>query len=103
MSEIKDYAREQIAKALPGFMKNVLDSYKQFSSMPATENSKEFKERHDASKVAVGHIQLLMKLAALVDCAEDKSQQDKQDKNIRLREMIENATLEIKKYSDKNI
>jgi len=98
MPEIEDYTRLQIAEFLPDALEAALDSYKEFFGMPATEVPKEFKERHDASKVAVAHIQLLIKLAKWADLPEDQSEELNKVDQDKLREMIENASGEVNNY-----
>ncbi|MCK5385232.1 MAG: hypothetical protein KAJ29_06600 [Alphaproteobacteria bacterium] len=99
MPEIQNYTREQIAEFLPDALEIALASYKKFSNMPATEEPSKFKARHDASKVAVSHIQLLMKLAQWADLPEDPTEVLGEDKQEQLRRMIENAGCEVKAYT----
>ncbi len=63
MSEIHADTRQQIIQFLPDALKTALDSYHRFSAGEIPEDSKGFSAHHNACKVAIAHIELLLKLA----------------------------------------
>ncbi len=74
MNKIEEKTREQIATFLPEALNKALSSYQDFASGHNTgsqktktddvpQDAKAFKDHHDACKVAIAHIQLLIKLA----------------------------------------
>ena len=65
---IEDASRAQIAEFLPDALKTALTSYHQFSQQ-AVEigDAKLFGAHHTACKVAIAHIDLLLKLARWAD------------------------------------
>ncbi|MFP4098820.1 MAG: hypothetical protein ACLFP8_08415 [Alphaproteobacteria bacterium] len=98
MPEIEDDTRQQIAQFLPIALKTALKSYQDFCDLKPSDDAKEFKARHDACKVAVAHIQLLIKLAGWADLPPDQVEGLEEDKQEQLRRMIENASGEVKTY-----
>jgi len=109
MSEIKDDTRQRIAEFLPGAIAAALKSYRDFlHAGPADledgqegDPAKHFKNHHDACKVAIAHIELLIKLGKAVEAhAEDLEYAKRQ----QLHEMVEKAQKEIEERSvTKNI
>lgn len=70
--EIGAQARAQIAENLPKAIDRALDSYHDFIDAEKTKvKSDEFKSHHAAAKTALAHIELLIKLAAMVDAMND--------------------------------
>ena len=66
--KIEDTSRAQIAKFLPDALKTALDSYHHFATQNVTTTeAKEFGAHHTACKVAIAHIDLLLKLARWAD------------------------------------
>lgn len=67
MSHIEKNTQEAIAAFLPGAIAAALLSYSRFLEEQATQedptDAKNFKAHHDACKVAIAHIELLLKLA----------------------------------------
>ncbi len=63
---IEAQSRKEIAKALPCAIKTAMDSYRIFTAAEQSADAKDFKAHHDACKVAIAHIQLLIKLAEWV-------------------------------------
>ncbi len=82
-------SRAEIAKALPCAIKTALESYKRFSEQEELGDAKEFKAHHDACKVAIAHIELLLKLADGVGA--EKSQEDSEYDQGVMSRMIESA------------
>ena len=59
---IGEKTREQIAKFLPDAIARALTDYQRFSEKAHTESA-EFAKHHSACKTALGHVELLLKLA----------------------------------------
>lgn len=72
MTRIEDKTRESIAAFLPDILDKALVSYAAFaeSDMPGTE-AKDFTAHHNACKVAIAHIELLIKLARWADMEDE--------------------------------
>jgi len=67
LKNLEKQSRIEIAKALPDAFKRAMTSYRHFIAKEQTDNSENFKKHHDACKVAISHIELLIKLAKWVD------------------------------------
>lgn len=72
MPKIEEGMREQIAAFLPKALKTATKSYLKFSQEAERDDNenttaKTFKEHHDACKVAIAHINLLIELAKWAD------------------------------------
>lgn len=88
--------RERIADFLPRALETALESYRLFSEKEAHESdAKEFKAHHDACKVALAHIELLMKLAKMADLPDPHVEGE--DKEKLLRTLIENGRAELER------
>jgi len=85
-SELSRETRAKIAQSLPDAIETALNSYRQFNARGEkdSEESNQFKNHHNACKAALSHIELLIKLARLVDVLDDNQQDD-------LTVMIQNA------------
>lgn len=66
--------RDQALAFLPDAIRTALVSYQAFCQRDIGEDAKSFKEHHMACKVAVAHIELLLKLARWVNQAESQPQ-----------------------------
>ena len=97
MPEIEVRSREAIAEFLPRAIESALFSYEQFSLDHSTSNeslqSKDFKAHHDACKVAIAHIELLIKLAQWADLPDPKLEDE--DKQRLLQNLIESSKTEL--------
>ncbi len=102
MSKIEIRTRKQIAEFLPDAITTALCSYQTFSEREEIEEPKAFKAHHDACKVAIAHIELLIKLAQWADLP-DPDLEGKQHQDM-LVGLIESAQGELKEYQkDGNI
>lgn len=104
MAVIEQKMRTQIASFLPSALRTAMDSYKAFSVANAYEGAKEFKTHHDACKVAIAHIDLLIKLAQWADLPDPAIEDEVQ--HSMLSQLIENARCELSGYdgqSDENL
>ncbi len=103
MPKIEAGMRERIAEFLPKALETAVASYTSFSQeetsasgdkKATTDKAKTFKAHHDACKVALAHIELLMKLVKLADLPEPAlSSALKQEE---LRVLIESGQAELK-------
>ncbi len=79
ITKIEDETRRQISVFLPDAIARALDSYHSFSAQEPPDEAKEFTAHHNACKVAIAHIELLIKLARWADlpdaAAENHNQQ----------------------------
>ena len=82
---------------MPDAIESALLSYEKFSFDHSTNNeslcSKGFKAHHDACKVAIAHIELLIKLAKWADLPDPKLEDE--DKNRMLQAIIEKGHAEL--------
>ncbi len=69
--EIGAQARAQIVQTLPVAMEKTINSYHDFVDQESAEEATDFKNRHMAAKAALAHIELLIKLAGMVDAVDD--------------------------------
>lgn len=69
--KIEQQSRAQIAAFLPDAIRMALNSYQKFSHEIHGDNEKSFKDHHTACKVAISHIDLLLKLARWADLPDD--------------------------------
>ncbi|MAI62556.1 MAG: hypothetical protein CBB87_08785 [Micavibrio sp. TMED27] len=97
MASIETQTRKDIACFLPEAISVALESYRYFTQDQITKNEaitpKTFKEHHDACKVAIAHIELLLKLARWAELPDP--QIEDQDKQKQMSEMIERAQQEL--------
>lgn len=64
---IEDTTRAQVAEFLPRAMAKALASYREYMDSASFETNSNFSEVHKAAKVAISHIELLIKLAKWAD------------------------------------
>jgi len=97
MPTIEARSRLAIADFLPGAIQTALDSYQFFSGDQAKSqeetSAKQFKEHHDACKVAIAHIELLIKLARWADLPDPKIESQNHQK--LLQNLIEKGQAEL--------
>lgn len=104
--KIEEATREQVAVFLPGLIGKALKSYQEFMDAgpeseeePAEKDSKSvrrsrnkvFIEHHNAGKVALAHIQLLLKLAQWANIKPDVSESEMQALMIRVKQSVDEA------------
>lgn len=73
LEKIEEAAREKLAAFLPRALSRALESYSQFIERDAPGDSKGFSGHHMACKVAITHIDLLLKLARWANLPEQGS------------------------------
>ncbi|MCB1650738.1 MAG: hypothetical protein KDI46_01665 [Alphaproteobacteria bacterium] len=97
MPKIEARTRCAIAEFLPHAIETALASYRRFAEDEATtpeENkAKEFKAHHDACKIAIAHIELLIKLARWADLPDPEVEDA--NHQAMLQSLIENAEKEL--------
>lgn len=95
-TKIEDASRAQIAEFLPDAIRAALNSYQIYSQSKVSADC--FKDHHNACKVAISHIDLLLKLARWADLPDG----DLADQNTQkvLVAAIEAAEIELKGYEE---
>jgi len=101
---MSDNMNETIRSAMTGAMTDALAwalaSYVQFSKeKPGEVESKEFAAQHTAAKVALAHIELIVKLADKVGLPDHKAENHNQQ--IVLAAMLQEAHEEVQVHSNK--
>ena len=95
--ELLNLSKDQIADFLPEALSKALKSYKEFSEHEVPEEPKEFTAHHNACKVAIAHVELLIKLAKWTDV--DVSASDQNEAEI-LSTVLKQAEQEVSGYFD---
>ncbi len=99
MPHIEAQTRKNIAEFLPSAIMTAITSYQRFSEEEATAaegmEAKDFKAHHDACKIAIAHIELLIKLARWADLPDPHLENENQQ--AILQRMIESAESELTK------
>ncbi len=85
--------RERVAKFLPQALHAAIDSYHKFSDEDVPNDIKGFSAHHTAAKIAIAHIELLIKLAAWADIEPDTASGE-------LATWIQLAETEVKAFKD---
>jgi hypothetical protein len=65
--KIEEATRKQVAVFVPQAIRKAIDSYYGFMDSKIETEAKKFAEHHSAGKVALAHIELLIKLARWAD------------------------------------
>lgn len=98
MPSIENGMRTRIAEFLPCALDKAIKSYHKFCEQLVVEGSlqkpKEFKDLHDACKVGLAHIELLVKLAKIADLPHDR-EHDENEYRV-LQTLIEQAQGELR-------
>lgn len=98
--KIENKTREQIAKFLPDAIAKALTSYHQFAERDMdSHNAKSFSDHHKACKVAIAHIELLIKLAGHAGLPDAKA--DDHNNQIVLAALLQEAQEDLEEYKDK--
>ena len=87
-------ARKRIAEFLPSAFTKAFRSYHQFMQQDVPVKTKEFSDHHKAAKVAIAHIELLIKLAKSAHVPNDDSRE-----NHEIAVMIEQASAELAEHN----
>lgn len=97
-TKIEEKGRIQIAAFLPDAIARALTSYHRFSKQDAPSEAKEFSAHHSACKVAIAHIELLIKLAKWADLPDAKAEDG--NRQIILAAMMQEAQEELEAYKN---
>lgn len=92
---IEEEARERISEFFPEALRRAIESYKEFMEHENSGPAKDFKEHHTAAKVAISHIELLIKLGEWAQL----QGRDTADEDI-LRSIMAEAEAELKAYQE---
>lgn len=87
--------RTRVAEFLPAAFEKAFQSYHEFMKKDVSTVAKDFSEHHKAAKVAVSHIELLIKLAQRAHEPGNDSPENKQ-----LEIMIGQAQAELAEYEN---
>lgn len=96
MPQIEASTRARIAEFLPTALESAIASYQLFSEPNPEQDSADFKKHQDACKVAIAHIELLVKLAKRTTLSDTKPENKLSDKEITA--LMEKAQGEIDGY-----
>lgn len=94
---IEQATRARVAEFLPRAIEKTLEAYREFSEQHHdNEKSKEFSAHHTACKVAIAHLELLLKLARWADLENSDTEHSK-----KFHKILEEAQAEITRYEEK--
>lgn len=93
---VKEETRERIAGFLPDALDIALQSYHSFARSEIPDDAKGFSSHHNACKIAIAHIELLLKLAKWAHLPDDNVVNE--DHQRRLVTMLEDAQAEYNAY-----
>jgi hypothetical protein len=97
---IEEASRVQIARFLPDAIAAALTSYHRFMEQQIPQEAQEFGKHHTACKVAVAHIELLLKLARWADLPDPRA--GDHNNQIVLAAMMQEAEDELRRYQQDN-
>ena len=86
----------RISTFLPDAIAQALKSYHRFAKQDAPPDAREFSAHHSACKVAIAHIELLIKLARWADLPDEKAGDANQQ--VMLAAMMQQAESEVQAY-----
>ena len=91
---IEDATRKQVMSFLPAAITRALESYHDFFDNHRPENDpKKFAAHHSACKIAIAHVELLLKLGRW-------AQVDESEPTDELSAMLSHAEDEVRRYYD---
>lgn len=93
---IQNDARLRIARILPDAIARALTSYQNFLQQSVPADAKEFAAYHNACKVAIAHIELLIKLARWAELPDATA--ENHNEQILLAAMMQEAEGELREY-----
>jgi hypothetical protein len=76
--DIDDDMRKHVSEFLPAAISKALESYHSFAGQEIPEDSKGFSSHHSACKVAISHVELLLKLAKWAELPDQKSTENQE-------------------------
>ena len=93
---VTDDVRHSLAEFLPDALATALQSYHSFARTEIPEDAKGFSAHHSACKMAISHIDLLLKLAQWADIDVDEMRDLGERKH--LNKMLSAAQMQYKSY-----
>ncbi len=97
--KIEDESRAQIALFLPDAIARALTSYHRFAEQSVPDGVKEFSAHHSACKVAIAHVELLLKLARWADLPD--AQADDHNGRMIMTALLQEAEAEVLAYNER--
>ncbi len=97
---LEEKSRKQIASFLPQAMNKTLASYHAFMAQDVPDDAKGFSAHHGAAKVAIAHVELLLKLARWADLPQAKSSQHVAQEAM-LATLLRDAELVLQQHSSR--
>lgn len=89
-------ARERLSGFFPEALRRAIESYKDFMEQEQSgPPAKDFKEHHTAAKVAISHIELLIRLGEWAQLGEQAGEDE-----AALRSILAEAEAELKAYQE---
>ena len=99
---IEKSTRIYLEAFLPDALSNALESYQKFSTEEQEhQNAKDFSEHHNACKVAIAHVELLLKLAKTIGMTKEKNKEQNQELS-KMLSLAEKNVLEHEKNRQKS-
>lgn len=95
---IPDDVRMRLARFLPDAIARALNSYHSFSQAEVPNDPKEFAAHHNACKVAIAHIELLIKLAREANLPDAGA--ENHNEQILLAAVMQEAEDELRSYRE---
>lgn len=95
---IEFLSRDQVIRFLPDAIHTAIISYQTFSQKGFEDDPKAFKDHHSACKIAIAHIELLLKLARWADLPDSKT--GSINDQVVLAAMMQEAQDVLREYRD---
>lgn len=93
-NKIDEATRLYLEAFLPDALSNALESYQKFSEQEKEhEKAKDFQDYHNACKVAIAHVELLLKLAKQSEISAGCNKHDQE-----LAKMLSQAEAQVKQH-----
>lgn len=93
---IEDRTRAAVSEVLPDAIRKTLESYRRFIGSEAAHDTKQFSAHHTACKVAIAHLELLLKLARWADIEKTKASESSD-----LAGLLHEASEELHTYQER--
>lgn len=90
-------SKARIALSLPDAIAKALESYHLFMQQEIAEDAKSFAAHHSAAKVAIAHVELLLKLAKILDAVHNDTSLAEDEKN-RFEALLAEASEDVERY-----
>ena len=97
--KIEDVSRQQISIVLPDAIARAITSYHVFADQEIKDTAKDFVTHHTACKVAIAHIELLLKLARWADLPDAMASDN--NHQVVIAAMMREAEDKLEEYREK--